>query len=391
MRSKTLNSESIFLAFFICFLSIMLNGCSEEKYPVMPMPIHAIRFTDNVDFKYLSPEEIQVDSQEQEISLRIKSISIRPDSYITDRPDQLMFKATNLSESISDDFYKVREVKENGESVIKVSLKTNDTNRLRSISISIYCNLPKIENDLYGLVTIIQDPIKEDKQPLSLKIKYKGSYYISDVFIDDNGEYVYLDNEFNSVMNKINADTSIQMLIMENGSVNYYDSNDINNNLPYFDILSLQPMEYASSLTRANNGFENYNFDDLGYFGIFEHENFTGQNITKSFKTFDFTYNLPQLKNLNMNDKISSIALAYNGKNPIVCSVLTIWDDHDFNYGDENRSKHRISIVASINNPLTSISNLKTIKKINSSKSWNDCISSCSFHFGYADRLLKDY
>lgn len=28
---------------------------------------------------------------------------------------------------------------------------------------------------------------------------------------------------------------------------------------------------------------------------------------------------------------------------------------------------------------------------IGSSKSWNDCISSFSMHFGYIDRLLKDY
>lgn len=186
--------KTLLMFFFLLTIGSLICGCSEVKYPVEPAPIHAIRFTDNDVFNYDCPEEIIVSSQEQVVTLRIKSISIKPDSYIMDRPDNLTFKATAVPQELSDEFYNVREVTENGEALIEVSLKPNDTDQIRAVAIDIYCELPKIDNSLYGLVTIVQQPIEEEH--FSLKIKYKGSYYYTDAYIDKNGEHVYEDSDF---------------------------------------------------------------------------------------------------------------------------------------------------------------------------------------------------
>ena len=74
-----------------------------------------------------------------------------------------------------------------------------------------------------------------------------------------------------------------------------------------------------------------------------------------------------------------------------MCSVLTVWEDSYFNYGDLDRQKHRISFVADYNNRKVSRNNLKNIMCLNSGKNWNDRISSYSFNMGIFNRHLKDY
>lgn len=192
-------------------------------------------------------------------------------------------------------------------------------------------------------------------------------------------------------MKEIDIDSSIQMVIMDDSTIHYYDSEDINNNLPYEDIQSLSINNSASFLSTRADGFEYQENEDLGYMAIYDNDHFAGKMHYKGLTNFHFTYNIPSLKPMGLNDKITSIAIGYNGNDPIVCTVLTIWDDTDYNHGDDNRNKHRISIVASQNSPKVSLPDLKQIKKIGSSKSWNDCISCFSLHFGYIDRFLLDY
>ena len=97
------------------------------------------------------------------------------------------------------------------------------------------------------------------------------------------------------------------------------------------------------------------------------------------------------MRDIYLNGKVSSLAVAYNGDNAEICAVLTVWEDSYFNFGDYDRTKHRISFIASKATPHISWPSLKKIKCMGSSNSWNDRISSFSFHFGYYGRGLKDY
>lgn len=98
-----------------------------------------------------------------------------------------------------------------------------------------------------------------------------------------------------------------------------------------------------------------------------------------------------KMSNKNLNDKVSSLAVSYNGTNKDVCAVLTIWEDSDYNNGDNDRTKHRISVIATYDQRKVMYPDLKKIKCIGSSNSWNDRISSLSFHFGYVDSQWKNY
>lgn len=232
----------------------------------------------------------------------------------------------------------------------------------------------------------------ESELSFTLKAKYKDGWYVSETTIDKNGDYVYSNKDYEMLMNEIDMNPTAQMVLFNDSTIYYYDDEDIKNNQPFSDIQSFDDMRDNDDFysTRAT-GFENFDEEYLGFFALYDNDNFGGKMKSAGLTNFHFTYNLPNLKPHGLNDNITSIALCYNGDDPIVCNVLTIWEDTDYNNGDENRSKHRISIIASMTNPRVTCPDLKKIKKIGSSKSWNDCISSFSMHFGYIDRLLKDY
>lgn len=391
----------------------IIGGCSDNQ-PVkdfIPGPIQILRFTDNEDFTYLWPEIINVNGEEQTFTIRLQSIDIlnsiegKDEEAILAQIDtfhltiyewegdkEIRKYYIDYSEDINqpDDFYHIWCESEEGKPVIKVSLKRNDTKEPRNVSFDAWPDIKYKGSPIFGYVLIKQEPAITEGCQFTAKIKYKDRYYTSGATNDEYGNIVYTEEDFLKVMNEIDATPNIKIMIMEDGVAYYYDDNDIKQNQPYKDILALQNDEHMNMQTRANDGFADYNWE-LGYFGIFEHKEFSGSKITKSFDNFDYAYDLPRLSTRNMNDKISSIALAYNGTDPLVCSVLTIWDDSDFNFGDDNRNKHRISIIASSKARITTVTDLKNIKKHNSSSSWNDCISSTAFHFGYIDSLLLDY
>jgi hypothetical protein len=124
---------------------------------------------------------------------------------------------------------------------------------------------------------------------------------------------------------------------------------------------------------------------------MFDDSGFDDTYVFKNLKDLNEVADESYMRNIGLNDKVSSLAVSYNGTNPEVCAVLTIWEDSYYNYGDNDRTKHRISIVATKDNPKVSISKLKSVKCINSLSTWNDRISSYSFAFGNYDSHLKDY
>lgn len=222
------------------------------------------------------------------------------------------------------------------------------------------------------------------------QIKYKGVLYTSEVRIDKDGNFTYLNRQFEQVMEEIDSNPSAQMLILDDTTLYYYDETDVLENNIYDDIISMNDENVIENSTRAT-GFENMKDEYLGFGALYDNDNFKGTKIEHGLTDYLFSYNIPNLKHYGLNDKVTSIAVCYNGPDPIICTVLTIWEDSYYNNGDDNRSKHRISIIASKSNPRVTCPDLKKIKKIGSSKSWNDCITSFSLHFGYIDRFLKDY
>lgn len=376
---------------------IFSASCSHDDERYHYSAIHCLRFTDNEDFVYLQPEQIIVDSSSQTITLTLKGVV-----FIDPIPTPTKYRITvdkwdddkerwETSPNEYADFYNVYIKNDNDETVVYIELKENLCEFDRKIRLDIDPGLVIGNYFPYGLVDITQLPSKKESDVFCMKAKYKGRLYSTEAEIDPNGDLSFLDPEYASLMKEIDSMDYIKMFVLDNETTYYYDREDIQTNQVYNDILSLEASNNNRGISTRADGFE---YDDpsyLGYFAIFDNDHFKGSNITKGLTNFHYTHNLQDLKSFSMNDKVTSIAVGYNSDDDLVCSVLTIWEDTDYNYYDDNRSKHRISIIASKNSPKISIPDLKKIKRIGSSKSWNDCISSISFHFGYVDRLLLDY
>lgn len=143
--------------------------------------------------------------------------------------------------------------------------------------------------------------------------------------------------------------------------------------------------------TRADNPFSSWDKNASGYCALFDDTDFKDTSRHMNLYNFDDYVDINSLQSIGLNDKVSSLVVGYKGNNPNVCTVLTVWEDTDYNHGDKGRRKHRISFIASMRTPYLKIPNLKTVMCTGSSASWNDRISSMSLHFGYVDSSLINY
>lgn len=291
----------------------------------------------------------------------------------------------------------ISDVEQDGKKLVKLDFDENDTDEIRGIRVWIKTpgNNDSVA-DFFGFCDVFQLP-KDDVGINKIKIRYRGEIHESGYHYNE-GTLVFHDDKFSKLLDQLHSDENIGMIILDSEIVDYYDLDDENfmNFTQELDrsVPADTPVILRDDLimTRAaNDGFQFMNSGDLGYFAMFDDSDYTGQNLHTVVTNFHNSYNLPNLSGYDMNDKISSLAVGYNGSDPKVCAVLTIWDDADYNYGDNDRKKHRISIVASHRNPKVARNNLKTIRCINSSDNWNDRISCISCHFGYYDRSLLDY
>lgn len=282
---------------------------------------------------------------------------------------------------------------------VKVHLSENNTGHDRGIRIYFLTN-GDTSAKRAGEACVFQKP-KVDTTPFEMTIRYHGEIHTSSVHFNENEEYVYHDSEFASLMNYLTDNPNINMLVVDDKIVDYFDIDDpIGNEIfkkldsvPDEGLIPKSSNHFWNNFqwTRAT-GFEGMKEGCLSYFAVFDNDSFKGTTkITTEVTNFYNMYNLPNLKNYSINDKITSLAVGYFGEEPNVCSVLTLWEDTDYNHGDLNRSKHRISFVASYYNRMISRPNLKDIKCLNSSSSWNDKASALSCHFGYYDTKLADY
>ena len=388
--------NSIKLIFTAIFFLALTCACSNDD--VIKGEITARKlvyaFTDTPG-SVSNSETMAVSSSEQEFSLSVKSLMetgvqipdklfLSVSEWDNDKNDWEPVLSGNTTE-VNGSFFRVSTESADGKAIIKVSLDANLSSTDRRICI--FAESSPVGSYIpYGEITIIQESASGSTKCFEMKAKYKGITYVTSAELDENGNFIFHNEEYEKIMDEIDSNPSSQMVILDDSTIYYYDQNDILSGNIYSDIQSLQQCDNDNSVlsTRAD-GFENIADEDLGYMALYDNDHFKGKMHYRGLANFHFTYNIPNIKPLDLNDKITSIAVGYQGSDPIVCTVLTVWDDTDYNFGDDDRNKHRISIIASQNSPRVSCPDLKKIKKIGSSKSWNDCISCFSLHFGYID------
>lgn len=244
---------------------------------------------------------------------------------------------------------------------------------------------------------IIAQKAMPDMNPFTMKIRYNGKLYSTQASLNLNEELIFENPEFSKIIAQIESLPEVEAFVLENDIVDYFD---LSNQKASMAIKKLYQAVHDDTnctirtdlpLTRSKDPYRFENIMALGYFAMFDDSGFSD-----TF-TYDNLFNLndicdeQNMRNIGLNDKVSSLAVSYKGTDPDICSVLTIWEDSYFNNCDNDRTKHRISIVATKNNPRVSWENLKSLKCINSSNSWNDRISSFSFAFGNYDTYFKDY
>lgn len=281
---------------------------------------------------------------------------------------------------------------------IRVVVNKNDTNRQRSVRIVVgYKPFKDAERYYIGQVILTQKA-KPDMSPFSISAKYKGKIYSTIATLNYNEELCVDNNDFKKLLETLASKQGVETIIYEDNLIHYYDSDDTEANAAIQKLYKPFPIDQLSSIddvhelnSRSGNAWEYMNVNAAGYCALFDDKNFSDTHIYCNLFSFDDTYDQMYLRDAGLNDKISSIAVAYKGNNDEVCSVLTIWEDSYYNNGDNDRTKHRISIIATSSQRLVALSDLRTIPCINSSNTWNDRISSSSFHFGYLDSYLKDY
>ncbi len=278
---------------------------------------------------------------------------------------------------------------------LKISLSENDGDK-RAVRIGIYKQYSK-NMSLLSEYFVTQE-CRPDTAPYEVKIRYKGKVYSSMAHLDTEGNAVYENPELIQKLEELGKRDDVETFVMgDDGIVDYFDSDDFESQPALKKML--QPIDDKESVgvfpmaqTRGYSGmFPNCDDNALGYVEMFDDNNFKDtsifQNIYEPFKCFDVV----KMEDRGLNDKISSLVLTYHGNDPDICAVLTVWEDSFFNNNDEDRNRHKINFVASYNRRLAYIVDLKSVPCLNSSNTWNDRISSCSFHFGHYGIYPKEY
>jgi hypothetical protein len=296
------------------------------------------------------------------------------------------------------DWAKLSIVNLNGHTMLKIELTENDTDTERALRIYAGKN---IRGGAYCGEIIVRQKTKNTEdiaEQFTYKVRYKGIVYES-IAYSVNNTITFEDSIFANFIANIESTDGVDMIIKENGIIDYIDNDDINkspslkslftriNAIRQDQIPTIKPL-CSRSLT---NAYQWESSSSIGYFAAFDDSNYGNPEIHFSADSLSAFRDEPYLRDLGLNDKISSLVVKYSGNDSDICAVLTVWEDSNYNYGDNDRTKHRLSFIASKYNTTIEQNKLKNIKCINSSNSWNDRISSLSFHFGNYGTALKDY
>lgn len=247
---------------------------------------------------------------------------------------------------------------------------------------------------------------EEDSDTFTVHAIYKGVDYRSVAVLDSDKIY-YQDQSFIDLMDKIEETEGSVSFVHNDSVVEYFDSQD-----EFCEKYGIRELTEEEKTRCANaerlNATELYpvtrgivskhqaaigqmNPEDLAYCGVYDDTYYSDTHIFMHLTDSMQVYSINKLKDYKLNDKISSLVVLYNMKDPELCAILTVWEDTNYNYGDHDRTKHRTNFIATKSTPINAVGNLKKISCFNAHDSWNDRISSLSFHLGYADSLPKEY
>ena len=328
--------------------------------------------------------------------------------FIYDSEYQIPIDDSEYFSDHQDDFYpfgkqkyawlEIEPFKKNNEQWIKVKIDQNTSNETREVQFMVYAKPTGFNNDAIrcsNSVRIQQNPLNQST--FTVKARYKGIIYTSSAQFNEKNEIVYEDTEFQTLMESLSKKDYVETIVMDNEIVDYFDSDDMAAQPALKALMKKVDASRKISVrkdiigSRSSDGFQNMSTEALGYFAIYDDDNFSDTNYYSNFTGLSEYYDQYSLKDIGLNDKVTSLVVSYNGTNSEVCSVLTVWEDSSYNHGDNDRTKHRISFIASAKNPRLSRPNLKNIPCLNSKDSWNDRISSLSFHFGNFGEYLRNY
>ena len=384
----------------ICAVIMALSSCGDDKTIVGDVLLTAYEFEE---------PEVTATSASQELTFHLsakKSYELPDDWYFFQVAewdeslpvDKWLIKnfGTSTGDDVRDlDWVTIEKVKDGKPPMLRVKLKQNEDARPRAIRIIV--GYDKSPSTTYSGQIIIWQKAKADKTPFVVKAKYKGQLYVTNAHLNENEELVYDSQDFKNLMDYLASRNNVETIVKDDEVVNYYDEDDMNA-VPALRALQKRidsgrcvGINGDTYFSRAGNAWEHMDQNALGFCVLYDDDNFSDTRTFKNLMDLNSVYDEHYLRDIGLNDKITSLAVAYKGTASDICAVLTVWEDSNYNFGDNDRTKHRVSFVASVDKPLVSRANLKNIPCINSGNSWNDRISSFSFHFGYYGANLKDY
>lgn len=196
---------------------------------------HVYSFTANPDIDN-KIETLTVESGQQSLTLSIKSLLVSgfpmPDKlYLTvDEWDENKGEWTSNpfanATDIKGDFFHVYTEVNDGKPQIKVDLSANETSSDRRIKI--YASSDAVDHIIpYGNIQIIQSTGDMGSKSFTIKARYKGKTYMTIAEINADGDIIFHDEKYQALMDQIDANPTVQMVILEDSTVYYYDDEDI--------------------------------------------------------------------------------------------------------------------------------------------------------------------
>lgn len=193
-----------------------------------------------------------------------------------------------------------------------------------------------------------------------------------------NDSLFILDEDIDNLQKQIFANPNSASLVLSDDVVEYFDSQE--DFLNKYGIRDLTKAEEEKVRLRPQTRDPQYN--SIAYAVLFDDTKFRDTRYEMDISDPDQDFTIKRLKDYGMNDKTSSIKVQYTLNDENYCAILTVWEDADFNFGDNDKTKHRTNFIATWRHAKQEWGNLKHIYCLNAHDSWNDRISSCAFRIG---------
>lgn len=227
---------------------------------------------------------------------------------------------------------------------------------------------------------------QEESEIFTYTIIYKDKEYKT-LCESRNDSLFILDEDIDNLQKRIFSNPKSASLVLSDDVIEYFDSQE--EFLNKYGIRELTKAEEEKVRLRPQTRDPQYN--SLAYAVLFDDTRFRDTRYEMDITDPDQDFTIKKLKDYGMNDKTSSIKVQYTLGDENYCAILTVWEDSDFNYGDNDKTKHRTNFIATWRHTKQEWGNLKKIYCFNAHDSWNDRISSCAFRIGAVGSAPPEY